>query len=185
MRSAFDASGPLVPRPLRDLPHLGGDPSARAGHDAGQLRATRRVGGPRSFSSPDTPGMPRRRKDRLGLHAGATGGRSDGRWTPPAGFEPVTQLEHARLGTVTPEMRRVAEREPHLTPEQVRDEVAAGRMVIPANRVHLRLSARSDVHRPRVDTKINANMGASPVIAAAPTRKSRSCAGPSAGAPTR
>ena len=30
-----------------------------------------------------------------------------------------------------------AEREPHLTPEQVRDEVAAGRMVIPANRVHL------------------------------------------------
>ena len=45
----------------------------------------------------------------------------------PDGFEPITQLEHARLGTVTPEMRRVAEREKHLTPEQVRDEVAAGR----------------------------------------------------------
>jgi phosphomethylpyrimidine synthase len=43
----------------------------------------------------------------------------------------------SRLGIVTPEMQRVAEREPHLTPEQVRDEVAAGRMIIPANKVHL------------------------------------------------
>jgi phosphomethylpyrimidine synthase len=31
--------------------------------------------------------------------------RRDGCWSPPEGFEPVTQLEHARLGTVTPEMR--------------------------------------------------------------------------------
>ncbi len=56
----------------------------------------------------------------------------------PAGFTPITQLEHARLGIVTPQMARVAEREPHLTPEQVRDEVAAGRMVIPANTEHLK-----------------------------------------------
>ena len=34
-------------------------------------------------------------------------------------------------------MKRVAEREPHLAPEQVRDEVAAGRLIVPANRVHL------------------------------------------------
>ena len=33
----------------------------------------------------------------------------------PADFKPVTQLEHARLGNITPEMSRVAEREPHLT----------------------------------------------------------------------
>ena len=52
-------------------------------------------------------------------------------------FVPVTQLEHARLGIVTPQMQRVAEREPHLTAAQVRDEVAAGRMVIPANKIHL------------------------------------------------
>src|SRR5690606_5691380 len=53
------------------------------------------------------------------------------RVTPPAGFRPVTQLEHARLGIITPQMARVAEREGHLTAAQVRDEVAAGRMVIP------------------------------------------------------
>ena len=57
-------------------------------------------------------------------------------WFPKT-FEPMTQLEFARLGEVTPEMRRVAEREDHLTADQVRDEVAAGRLVIPANRNHL------------------------------------------------
>lgn len=85
------------------------------------------------------------------------------RVTPTPGFKAVTQLEHARLGFVTPEMARIAEREGHLTPEQVRDEVAAGRMVIPANRTHL--SHRLDpmcIGRAS-KTKINANMGASPV----------------------
>ena len=81
----------------------------------------------------------------------------------PAGFVPVTQLEHARLGIVTPEMRRVAEREPHLTPEQVRDEVAAGRMVIPANKVHLGYELDPMAIGRASRTKVNANMGASPV----------------------
>src|SRR5207245_1237928 len=74
-----------------------------------------------------------------------------------------TQLEHARLGIVTPQMQRVAEREPHLTAAQVRDEVAAGRMVIPANTVHLgyRLDPMC-IGRASL-TKVNANMGASPV----------------------
>src|SRR3569623_2122296 len=40
----------------------------------------------------------------------------------PANFEPITQLESARLGVITPQLRRVAEREGHLTPQQVRDE---------------------------------------------------------------
>ncbi len=84
-------------------------------------------------------------------------------WIPPAGFSPVTQLEHARAGAITPEMRRVAAREPHLTAEQVRDEVAAGRMIIPANRAHLgyQLDAMAIGRASR--TKVNANMGASPV----------------------
>ena len=57
----------------------------------------------------------------------------------------------------------MAEREPHLTPEQVRDEVAAGRMVIPANRVHL-AGALDPMAIGRASvTKVNANMGASPV----------------------
>ncbi|HWZ89626.1 MAG TPA: phosphomethylpyrimidine synthase ThiC, partial [Polyangiaceae bacterium] len=81
----------------------------------------------------------------------------------PAGFVPVTQLEHARLGTVTPEMRRVAEREPHLSAEQVRSEVAAGRMIVPANTVHLRHALDPMCIGRASKTKINANMGASPV----------------------
>jgi phosphomethylpyrimidine synthase len=81
----------------------------------------------------------------------------------PAGFVPVTQLEHARLGIVTPEMRRVAEREPHLSPEQVRDEIAAGRMVIPANRQHLAWRLDPMCIGRASKTKVNANMGASPI----------------------
>jgi phosphomethylpyrimidine synthase len=81
----------------------------------------------------------------------------------PKAFVPVTQLEHARLGTVTAQMRRVAEREAHLAPEQVRDEVAAGRMVIPANIVHLGHRLDPMAIGRAAKTKVNANMGASPV----------------------
>jgi phosphomethylpyrimidine synthase len=81
----------------------------------------------------------------------------------PAAFKPVTQLESARLGIVTPQMERVAEREPHLTAEQVRDEVAAGRMIIPANTVHLGYQLDPMAIGRASKTKINANMGASPV----------------------
>ncbi|MGH9172918.1 MAG: phosphomethylpyrimidine synthase ThiC, partial [Vicinamibacterales bacterium] len=81
----------------------------------------------------------------------------------PRSFEPITQLEHARLGIITPEMQRVAEREPHLTPAQVRDEVAAGRMIIPANKVHLGYQLDAMCIGRASKTKINANMGASPV----------------------
>jgi len=48
----------------------------------------------------------------------------------------LTQLEAARVGIVTPEMQRVAERE-NTTPELIRSEVARGRLVIPANKRHL------------------------------------------------
>ncbi|MCL4752260.1 MAG: phosphomethylpyrimidine synthase ThiC [Myxococcales bacterium] len=88
---------------------------------------------------------------------------ADGFAVAPAGFVPVTQLEHARLGVVTPEMRRVAEREKHLSPEQVRNEVAAGRMIIPANRVHLGFGLDAMCIGRASRTKVNANLGASPV----------------------
>src|SRR5690606_19177158 len=81
----------------------------------------------------------------------------------PEGFVPITQLEHARLGIITPEMRLVAEREFHLTAEQVRDEVAAGRMIIPANKVHLKHELDPMCIGRASKTKVNANMGASPV----------------------
>jgi phosphomethylpyrimidine synthase len=47
-----------------------------------------------------------------------------------------TQLGYAKRGVITPEMRRVAQRE-NVTPEFVRQETARGRMVIPANVRHL------------------------------------------------
>jgi phosphomethylpyrimidine synthase len=83
--------------------------------------------------------------------------------TFPRGFEPITQLEHARLGVITTQMKRVAEREAHLTPEQVRDEVAAGRMIVPANVNHLRHKLEPMCIGRASKTKINANLGASPV----------------------
>jgi phosphomethylpyrimidine synthase len=48
----------------------------------------------------------------------------------------MTQLEAARRGMTTDEMRRVAQRE-CVTAEFIRDEVARGRLVIPANQRHL------------------------------------------------
>ena len=57
----------------------------------------------------------------------------------------VTQQYLARQGTTTPQMQRVAERE-ELPVELVRDEVARGRLIIPANVNHLagRLDLRRD-----------------------------------------
>ena len=49
----------------------------------------------------------------------------------------MTQLEAARKGIVTDEMRFVANRE-DLDAALIRDEVARGRMVIPANTEHLK-----------------------------------------------
>jgi phosphomethylpyrimidine synthase len=69
----------------------------------------------------------------------------------------VTQLQFARAGTVTEEMRFVALRE-GFDPEFVRSEVARGRAIIPAN-----------VNHPEVE----------------PTRRWRSCGGQHCGAPTR
>ena len=110
------------------------------------------VGGPSMFSSPDTPGMP------------APSCKTAWDFAPESNVNtPVTQLEHARLGTITPEMTRVAQREPHLTAQQVRDEVAAGRMIIPANIVHLAMDLDPMAIGRASLTKINANMGASPV----------------------
>jgi phosphomethylpyrimidine synthase len=60
-------------------------------------------------------------------------------------------------------MTRVAEREAHLSAEQIRDEVAAGRMIIPANRVHLGHQLDPMAIGRASLTKVNANMGASPV----------------------
>jgi len=149
----------------RSLPLRGAaNPSThRDGTNPGSFANAPHLGGALTFSSPDTPGMPPP-SDKTAWDFLPEGWRRDGdRAIAPAGFVPITQLEHARLGTVTPEMRRVAEREPHLTAEQVRDEVAAGRMIIPANTQHLRHALEPMCIGRASKTKINANMGASPV----------------------
>jgi phosphomethylpyrimidine synthase len=101
--------------------------------------------------------------------------------------KPVTQFEWARLGVVTKEMIYVAEREnlgrktmleraqaaladgesfgasvpPFITPEFVRDEVARGRAIIPANINHAELEPMAIGRNFLV--KINANIGNSAV----------------------
>ncbi len=61
----------------------------------------------------------------------------------------MTQLQSARKGVVTPEMVRVAQRE-NVTPEFIREEIARGRLIIPANVRHLAGSAgASPSRRPR------------------------------------
>jgi phosphomethylpyrimidine synthase len=74
----------------------------------------------------------------------------------------VTQIEAARKGVVTDEMRYVAARE-GLDPELVRDEVARGRMVIPANTVHLQKRLEPMGIGVAAACKINANIGNSAV----------------------
>jgi phosphomethylpyrimidine synthase len=74
----------------------------------------------------------------------------------------MTQIEAARVGTITDEMRFVAQRE-DLTAETIRDEVARGRMVIPANKVHLQKRLEPMAIGIAARCKINANIGNSAV----------------------
>src|SRR5216684_6280266 len=74
----------------------------------------------------------------------------------------MTQLEAARQGTTTEEMRYVARRE-DLDPELVRSEVARGRMVIPANVNHLSKKLEPMAIGVASKCKINANIGNSAV----------------------
>ena len=74
----------------------------------------------------------------------------------------TTQILKARKGEVTPEMEFVANRE-NLSAELIRDEVAAGRMVIPANINHLSKRLEPMAIGIAAKCKINANIGNSAV----------------------
>jgi len=69
-----------------------------------------------------------------------------------------TQLHYARRGLITEEMEHAARRE-GLPPEMVRDEVARGRAIIPANLNHPELEPMIIGRKFRV--KVNANIGSS------------------------
>jgi len=67
-----------------------------------------------------------------------------------------TQMYYAKKGVITPEMNYVAQAEA-LNPELVRSEVAAGKMIIPANIHHENLLPMAIGREAK--TKINANIG--------------------------
>src|SRR5580704_2791912 len=101
------------------LPPVGGSASSEpAGTTPGSFALPGRVGTAWTYSSPDSAGMP---------------GVSDVTamdFAKASDREGKTQLEEARSGVVSAEMKHVATREGHLTAEQIRAEVAAGRMII-------------------------------------------------------
>lgn len=95
----------------------------------------------------------------------------------------MTQIEQARKGTVTPEIAYVAKRE-KLDPELVRSEVARGRMVIPANVVHLKKKLEPMGIGVAAKCKINANIGNSAVTSDVETEQEKLRTAVSLGADT-
>lgn len=95
------------------------------------------------------PGRPR--QPRRGRTAGGGGARPDGS---------VTQLAYAKRGEITPEMEYVAVREGRPA-AFVRDEIAAGRAVLPANVNHPETEPM--VIGKNFLVKVNANIGNSAV----------------------
>lgn len=72
----------------------------------------------------------------------------------------VTQIDFARAGQITPQMKEVAERE-HRNPEYIRERVADGRIAIPANIVHIKKGMRAFGVGEGLSTKVNVNLGIS------------------------
>ncbi|MDF1809343.1 MAG: phosphomethylpyrimidine synthase ThiC [Phycisphaerales bacterium] len=178
-------SGSEYPLPVHGAYNPGSDTTAPT---PGSFAHKPDIGGPYTFSSPDTPGMPKpsnktawdflpsdwtceiltsacdandETPSNVYTFTDALG--TTRRVVTPEGFAPITQMESARLGIITAEMHRVAEREPHLTAQQVRDEIAAGRLIIPANIHHLAKNLDPMAIGRASKTKVNANMGASPI----------------------
>src|ERR1700745_4334081 len=76
-------------------------------------------------------------------------------------MDSLTQIEAARRGVMSPEMHRVAERE-RVTADFIREEVARGRLVIPANKRHL---AGSGGEKPAIGQNPGGATGAGPPAA--------------------
>ena len=72
----------------------------------------------------------------------------------------VTQMDYARAGQITLQMKEVAERE-HRDPEYIRERVADGRIAIPANIVHIKKGMRAFGVGEGLSTKVNVNLGIS------------------------
>ncbi|GAA5048641.1 phosphomethylpyrimidine synthase ThiC [Nocardia callitridis] len=110
------------------------------------------------FDLYDTSGPYTDDNARIDLEAGLPKLRDT--WTRPEVDGPPTQLAWARQGLITDEMRFIAARE-GVSAEMVREEVAAGRAVIPANHRHPELEPT--IIGKKFLVKINANIGNSAV----------------------
>lgn len=78
--------------------------------------------------------------------------------TVSTGATYTTQMDAARKGIITPEMKIVAQKE-KMTEEELRELVACGKVVIPANKNHKSLNPEGVGSMLR--TKINVNLGVS------------------------
>lgn len=108
--------------------------------------------------------------------------RTRDRWDRPQPIDgAATQLVWARAGIITPEMAHIAARE-GLSVELVRDEVARGRAVIPANHKHP--ESEPMIIGKAFAVKINANIGNSAVTSSIAEEVKKWC-GPLVGARTR
>ena len=150
--------------PMREISLSGGEPPLRVydtsgppGHDVREglppLREPWIAARDVRITGRSAPLVPGRRDDPLAFPPGL-------RRTTRRGNGPVTQMHYARRGEVTPEMEFVAIRE-GLDPRFVRDEVARGRAIIPANINHPELEPMIIGRGFKV--KINANIGNSVV----------------------
>jgi phosphomethylpyrimidine synthase len=148
--------------PMREIALSGGEPPLRVYDTSGPLGGDVRLGVPdvrgewvrgRAVSSVERSYRP--------LAGTSTAELPETLRRPTLrGTGPVTQMHFARRGEVTPEMEFVALRE-GMDPAFVRDEVARGRAIIPANINHPELEPMIIGRAFKV--KINANIGNSAV----------------------
>ncbi len=149
--------GDRVRVPMREITLSGGEAPLRVYDTSGPHGCDVRQGLPPLREAWITGrGGVEARPDAPGPTAGLPGG---GR-RPRRGTAGVTQLHHARRGAITEEMEFVALRE-GFAPGFVRDEVARGRAIIPANINHPELQPMAIGRNFLV--KINANIGNSAV----------------------
>ncbi|HKP76184.1 MAG TPA: phosphomethylpyrimidine synthase ThiC [Longimicrobiaceae bacterium] len=148
--------------PMREISLSGGEPPLRVYDTSGPLGGDVRLG------VPDVRGAWIRARDVSPVERSYTPipGRSTAelpetlRRPTLRGNGPVTQMYFARRGEVTPEMEYIALRE-GMDPAFVRDEVARGRAIIPANINHPELEPMIIGRAFKV--KVNANIGNSAV----------------------
>lgn len=72
----------------------------------------------------------------------------------------TTQIKSARDGIITSQMKTVAKTE-EIPPQKVCKELAAGRLVIPANKIHIKKNLKPIGIGRAVSIKVNANIGTS------------------------